>query len=306
MYFPIVMSKIVPNSSNGEGNNITSPSKQISPAIAWCFTFNNYSEDLVPKFQDIIKQKCRLGFFNKEVGESGTPHLQGYIELSTKGRPLKIFPTGCHWAKAKGNKDVNFLYCSKDCDNIGEMTFSHGYKIKPKISIIENLRPFQKEIEDMLLGPVNPGKIIWIYDEVGQLGKTQLLRYLHIKYGMPFSYGGKATDIVNLVFNNKEYMMENDKAVMIYNFGRDVDNEKISYKSMEQISDGCISNTKFETGCFVCNPPHVLVLSNCLPKVSALTSSRWILKTIDNQLNLVDYEEKNTTIFEYLDIEHSM
>lgn len=290
------MSKNSSKSSSAEGNNISSASPkcvkknvQISPCVAWCFTFNNYTEEIVLEFQSSIKEKCKLGFFNKEVGKEGTPHLQGYLELKTKGRPLNMFPLGCHWAKAKGNKDQNFNYCSKAVDVTG-MSFSFGYKIKPVIKIITELRPFQSEIETMLLGPVNEGKIIWIYDIEGQLGKTEFLRYMHVKHGMPFSYGGKASDIVNLVFNHKEYLLENDKAVMIYNFGRDVDNNKISYKSMEQISDGCISNTKFETGCFVCNKPHVLVLSNCLPKEEALTKSRWIIKTINkDSLELENY-----------------
>lgn len=287
------MSKNSSNSSTEEGNNISllaPKKKQISPAIGWCFTFNNYNLEKIQKFQSSIEKYCRAGFFNKEVGESGTPHLQGYIELKSKGRPMSVFPDGAHWAKAKGNKDQNFAYCSKECVDLETITFTFGYKVKPKIKIIEELRPFQRDIRDMLLGPVNEGKVIWVYDETGQLGKTEFLRYMFVKYGMPFSYGGKASDIVNLVFNHKDYLLESDRAVMIYNFGRDTDNEKISYKSMEQISDGCISNTKFETGCFVCNKPHVLVMANCLPRESSLTASRWIIKTINkDSLELEDW-----------------
>ncbi len=275
--------------SEGKGNNKPSPApkkKQTSPAKCWCFTLNNWTDQEVLEFQEIIKSKCKLGFFNKEVGEEGTPHLQGYIELLDKGRPLNMFPQ-CHWAKAKGNLDSNFKYCSKECDD-GNMTFSYGKIGNPKIKVIQNLRPFQQSILDMLLDEVDEGKIIWIYDEIGQLGKTELLRYLYTEYHMPFSYGGKASDIINLVFNHKNYLLENDRAVMIYNFGRDTHNEKISYKSMEQISDGCISNTKFETGCFVCNKPHVLVFANCLPKLDKLTKSRWKVFAIEN-LQLVPY-----------------
>jgi len=299
------MSKKSSNSSSGEGNNRTSPRGQISPAIGWCFTFNNYTNEIVLKFQEIIEKKCRVGFFNKEVGESGTPHLQGYIEFKTKSRPLNLFPDGAHWAKAKGNQDQNFKYCSKECHN-GEMTYSYGFKPIVKVKVITELRPFQITLEEMLLGPVNEGKVIWVYDPTGQCGKTEFLRYMYIKHGMPFSYGGKASDIVNLVFNHKDYLMRDNRAVMIYNFGRDTDSEKISYKSMEQISDGCISNTKFETGCFVCNKPHVLVLANCLPKETALTSSRWMLKTINNEMELVDYNGKAKIIEWWDDPEESL
>lgn len=294
---------------HGRGNNITLPhaskNKQISPCIAWAFTFNNYTEEIVLKFQEIIDKKCKIGFFNKEVGESGTPHLQGYIEFHVKGRPLNIFPKGAHWTKARNNMDVNFKYCNKECVN-GSMTFIHGYKELLPIKTILELRPFQKSIEDYITGPINEGKIFWVYDQIGQLGKTDLLRYLHVKYGMPFSYGGKKNDIINLVFNAKDYLLRNPLPVMLYNFCRETDPEKISYGSMEQISDGAISNTKFETGCFVCNKPHVVVLSNCLPKMSMLTSSRWIVKTINKDtLDLEDYVESKPS-FSFCDDEETV
>jgi len=280
---------IVPEESRG-GNSI-SPlfSPQINPAVAWCFTFNNYDNQNVPLFQELIKKNCKIGFFNKEVGASGTPHLQGYIEFLKKDRPLSVFKNfKIHWSKAKGNKDANFKYCSKDAidDN---MTFIHGVLIKPSVKVIKDLRPFQQQLLNICLGDVNEGKIIWVYDPKGQLGKTEFLRFMYVKYGMPFTYGGKCSDIINLAFNNKDYLMNSEKAVMIYNFGKETKPDRISYKSMEQISDGAISNTKFETGCFVCNKPHVVVLANCMPNIECLTESRWIIKTIDENLNLIDY-----------------
>lgn len=289
------------NSSEGEGNNISSPrvsKSQISPAIGWCFTYNNYDLKIVPEFQELIKKNCKLGFYNCEVGESGTPHLQGYIELLKKGRPINMFPKGIHWAKAKGNLDANFKYCSKDaCGQIENMSFCHGYKLKPKVKVITNLRPFQISIENMLLLDVDDGKIIWIYDEIGQLGKTCMTKYLNVKYGCPFTYGGKRSDIINLVYNCRDYLLETDKAVMIYNFTRETDPNKISYSSMEQISDGLISNNKFECGCFACNCPHILVFANTLPCFGKMTDSRWKIYTIDENLELVKYDRIETNIF---------
>lgn len=43
-------------SSVEEGNNNSSSRAQISPAIAWCFTFNNYTNEIVLKFQEIIEK----------------------------------------------------------------------------------------------------------------------------------------------------------------------------------------------------------------------------------------------------------
>lgn len=303
--------------------NTSKKARVISPAKCWIFTLNNYTDHDKEMFSSIVPEFCTKCIIGLEVGESGTPHFQGILEFKTKSRPMSVFKytDRISWKlKNKQPFQVGVDYCAKgeqkhkewEEHNINgpEWGLNRDIFLKigcdwskvkyiPTIKIIEELRPFQADILKMLLGPVNENKVIWVYDKRGQLGKSELLRYLYVKYKMPFSYGGKASDIVNLVFNHKEYLLENDKAVMIYNFGRDTDNEKISYKSMEQISDGCISNTKFETGCFVCNKPHVLVLANCLPKREALTKSRWIVKTINRKMELINYDSpKDEDCFE--------
>jgi len=81
----------------------------------YCFTYNNYPDDLAP-FQDRLSSLCTYAIFGCEVGESGTPHLQGYLQLKEKERLTglaKKLP-GCHLEVAKGGYDANKAYCSKD------------------------------------------------------------------------------------------------------------------------------------------------------------------------------------------------
>lgn len=72
--------------------------------------------------------------FGKEVGDSGTPHLQGYISFvnaRTLGQvQAMIAPISVHWSKAKGNAEQNKEYCSKDGDfyEDGEMPVSNKKK----------------------------------------------------------------------------------------------------------------------------------------------------------------------------------
>lgn len=80
---------------------------------AWCFTINNDSFDDLKTLLDATFEYLVFGF---EVGEKGTPHMQGYIyfknaviQSTVKG----VLPRA-HLEIAKGGPDSNYDYCSKD------------------------------------------------------------------------------------------------------------------------------------------------------------------------------------------------
>jgi len=91
----------------------------------FCFTWNNYPSSAVDDVKEwLVKNNARYAIIGKEVGESGTPHLQGYIMLSGQLRFSSIkrdFPTW-HIEKARGTSAQNKEYCSKENDfvEIGE------------------------------------------------------------------------------------------------------------------------------------------------------------------------------------------
>lgn len=289
------MSKNSSNSSEGEGNTILSPRsktcvKQVSPAIAWCFTLNNYSEEQIEKIQSSIETHCRVGFFNKEVGKKcGTPHLQGYIEFKKKNRPLGVFGIReIHWAKAKGNLDQNFKYCSKDANGLLEqMTYSYGQVIKKTLRVIKELRPWQAsvcEIIDHEFAFQNDRTINWIYDKEGQAGKTQFCKYVWTKYKQTMIVTGGAYKDIACVLNGCEDEGRfdlNDDTVILFNIPRDADdNGMISYKALESLKDGLMTSTKYESNTKVFNSPVVWVFSNNLPEFEKLTQDRWQVWTI--------------------------
>ena len=65
-----------------ELENAKEPVKD-SRARAYCFTLNNYTEE---EYQSIINTKYDYLVVGKEIGESGTPHLQGFVYQSNKLR----------------------------------------------------------------------------------------------------------------------------------------------------------------------------------------------------------------------------
>lgn len=79
----------------------------------WCFTLNNYTDDEEKTIQSI---DCQYLIYGKEVGESGTPHLQGYIEFSRKrgfGAVKRMFPGRTHLEVRRGTASEAAEYCRK-------------------------------------------------------------------------------------------------------------------------------------------------------------------------------------------------
>ena len=83
---------------------------------------NNYTESDVARFHDAPDRAYVI--IGKEVGDSGTPHLQGYITFHKNKRlsPVKIIHPRAHWEIARESTDECIKYCSKDGDfhEIGE------------------------------------------------------------------------------------------------------------------------------------------------------------------------------------------
>jgi len=88
-----------------------------TPKKAYAFTLNNYTEDELNNLKRICETESRYAVLGLEVGESGTPHIQGYIIFTKSYRFNTIksrYLPRCHIEDAHGSPDANFRYCSKD------------------------------------------------------------------------------------------------------------------------------------------------------------------------------------------------
>lgn len=86
----------------------------------WCFTLNNYTEDDVERINNLVTSKTGVTYviYGKEVGESGTPHIQGFLTCSKKTRLLGIkgiIGSNPHLESAR-NVNASIEYCKKDGD----------------------------------------------------------------------------------------------------------------------------------------------------------------------------------------------
>jgi len=82
-----------------------------------CFTFNNYVEETdVPRLTELFEREAKYYVFGREVGESGTPHLQGYCSFSGRHsfeHVRNLLGPGIHFERARGTARQNRKYCTK-------------------------------------------------------------------------------------------------------------------------------------------------------------------------------------------------
>jgi len=96
---------------------------------AWVFTWNNYDDNTVSTIDNVfINDNIRYVVYGREVGDSGTPHLQGYIEFGTertRQQVAKKLP-GAYLAVRRGTAAQAAEYCKKGGDFIeyGEISAS--------------------------------------------------------------------------------------------------------------------------------------------------------------------------------------
>ena len=91
----------------------------MSIARNWCFTLNNYTDEHVAALDALHPSHVSYLLFGFETGESGTPHLQGYVQFTKKLRLTgvrKLIPGNAHVEVAKGSADDNYKYCTKGGD----------------------------------------------------------------------------------------------------------------------------------------------------------------------------------------------
>jgi len=100
--------------------------------IRWCFTINNPISDNA-QWMEHLTPYCKFIILGNEVGEQGTPHIQGYLELEKKLRFAQvknIFKdldgSAPHLENAKGSKLKNIEYCSKEGDFVTFGPFDAG------------------------------------------------------------------------------------------------------------------------------------------------------------------------------------
>lgn len=121
---------------------------------------------------------------------------------------------------------------------------------------MEEWKPWQQKVLDVCATEPNSRDINWVYDPVGNNGKTFLCEYLIRNMGAMVA-GGKLADM--------KYAFDDHK-IVVFDVPRDMSNDVNALREMYQFAEcvkgGFMLSTKYETVQKVFKRPHVFFFAN--------------------------------------------
>nr|ARI50281.1 master replication initiator protein [Sophora yellow stunt virus] len=275
--------------------------------ISWCFTLNNPSSPLS------LHESMKYLVYQKEQGEAGNIHFQGYIEMkkrSSLAAMKKLIP-GAHFEKRRGTQGEARAYAMKE-DTRLEGPWEHG---EFKLTIEDKLREVMQDmkntgkrpidyIEDCCntydksvntlreyRGELKKQKAVsswelqrkpWM-DEVDSLLETRDNRRIIWVYG-PQGGEGKTSYAKHLVKTRNAFYTTGGKTadiafawdhqeLVVFDFPRSFE-EYVNYGVIEQLKNGIIQSGKYQSVIKYAEYVEVIVLSNFTPRSGMFSEDR--------------------------------
>ncbi len=147
-----------------------------APARDWCFTLNNPE---AKHFQRLLELEYHYIVFQVEIGEEGTPHYQGFVQLQEKQNLTalkKLISNKVHWEKRRGTPYEASHYCMKPVENC-------------KCKHCDGLERFDQFFEDGAIRAENQYKTHEVARTIKEQGLTRAIErfpeaYLTMNRGM--------------------------------------------------------------------------------------------------------------------------
>lgn len=243
----------------------------------WSFTLNNFTHAELTQITQGY-DFCKI-VFGREIGDSGTPHLQGYLEMSnakTMTALKKLLDIDrIHLEPSFKCRTANVRYCIKGGDVIRNdfgVIYTGADLPKP-----DELYDWQRSILSLLNSAPDDRSIYWYYEPIGNSGKSKFGKYLAFHFpNVCLTTATKSNDILTAVADTY--------TAYVLDFPRTINEDKdyTPYKAIEQLKNGFITDSKLkkESRRIMFNPPHVIIFSNSPPEKSKLSLDRWKIYNI--------------------------
>lgn len=284
-----------------------------SKAKHWAFTLNNYTQQDVDRLSTLPPQ-CIYVIYGKELGQNGTPHLQGHVSYSKRVyfNIVKAFVSDRAHIEAARNCNASIEYCKKDGDYVehGEMPTGGGNRndlaafkeaVKAGMtSLVElrehhsdiygrmprfvleyvadhtplpelethPLRQWQQDLNFLLIHAADSRTIIFLVDRVGNSGKSWFCHYYcRLHDNAQVLLPGKKSDMA--------YALRTDIRVLFVDAPRSKQNEFLQYDFFEDVKNGFVFSTKYESRIKYLQKCHVVVCLNEQPDYTKLSEDRY-------------------------------
>lgn len=244
----------------------------------WCFTLNNPKDGEL----DNLLSACAKFIYQLEEGEEKTPHYQGFACLSKRLRlqGIKKLCPRAHFEPTNGTLMDNYAYCTKP-EGVLAGPFIKGYRQPVRDPLAgKELRPFQREILDIVSGEPDDRTIHWYWETTGNVGKTSLCKSYCLRNKKTSLYlSGKAADMKCAISKFLENL-ENDLRVIFIDCPRTVE-KYISWQGIEEIKNGIFFSGKYESSMEILNPPHIICFANFPPPEHTVSLDRWRIVNVE-------------------------
>lgn len=285
----------------------------MSRAKHWCFTINNYTPEDVDRLNNESPKYTYL-VCGKEVGESGTPHLQGFVSFSAQTRlaPAKKIIGEAHFSVAR-DVPKSIAYCKKDGDffEVGTPPTGPGRRSdledfkafvkehggNPSLETLREefsdvcakyprfvesylrdhlpapplechvLNSWQQSLNDRLKLAPDARTIDFVVDPIGNKGKSWFAKYyMSMHDNAILMRPGKHADMAYILpLSFRVLFLDCTRSQLTY----------LPYTFLEELKDGMVQSTKYESVMKKYAAVHVVVLMNQMPDTNALSHDRY-------------------------------
>lgn len=173
---------------------------------------------------------------------------------------------------------------------------AYSYRDRRPTLDIPGLYPWQENLFKEFEASKDKRKIFWVYDTVGSIGKSELIRYMLITLGTRkvLSLACVVNSYHGATIVQKSDAKGWDGGYMVIDIPRKTKSEDLEglYSFLEQVKNGMVTAMKFSGETIILSQrTQILIFANLLPDFKAMTQDRWDIRTPEGESHQVQSPE---------------